>query len=99
MPTEIVSLPSSAVCTGPDARELVVAFRVSEQMTDIAVGVAETPDEIVVRVEASWNGIEDSSGGTTPYLTHASAVADLEQPVGTRRVRAVPDRRHTPGIC
>ncbi len=99
MPTELVALPSSVVATGPDATELVVAFRVSDRMTDVAIGVEESSGEVVVCVEAAWNGLDEASGGAFPYFTYASAVVDLEQPLGARRVRAVPDGRHAPGIC
>ncbi len=53
----------------------------------------------MVCVEAAWNGLDEASGGAFPYFTYASAVVDLEQPLGARRVRAVPDGRHAPGIC
>jgi|SoiMethySBSTD1v2_1073268.scaffolds.fasta_scaffold979010_2 hypothetical protein len=99
MQAETVTLPSSAVFTGPDATELIVAFRVSDRMTGVAIGVEETRDEVVIRVEAAWNGPSEASVGWFPYFTHTSAVVELEQPVGARRVRAVPDRRHSPSIC
>ena len=99
MASELVALPSSVVCTGPDATELVVAFRLSGRMTDVAIGVEESADEVVVCVEAAWNGLTEASGGAFPYFTYASTVVELGQPLGARRVRAVPDGRHAPGIC
>ena len=99
MASELVALPSSVVSTGPGATELVVAYRLSERMTDVAVGVEESADEIVVCVEAAWNGLTEASGGVFPYFTYASTLVELEQPLGARRVRAVPDGRHAPGIC
>ena len=99
MATELVALPSSVVSTGPGATELIVAFRVSERMTDVAVGVEESADEVVVCVEAAWNGLGEASGGVFPYFTYASMVVDLEQPLGARRLRAVPDGQHAPGVC
>ncbi|WP_028064171.1 hypothetical protein [Solirubrobacter soli] len=99
MPAEFVALPASVVSTGPDATELIVAFRVSDRMSGVAIGVQESADEVLVRVEAAWNVPHDASCGWFPYLTHTSAVVELELPVGERRVRAVPDRRHSPSIC
>jgi hypothetical protein len=99
MAAELVSLPSTVVCTGSAATELIVAFRVSERMRDIAVGVEETADEVVVSVEAVWNGSAEASGGWFPYLTYSSLLVSLQNPLGDRRVRAVPDGRHAPGIC
>jgi hypothetical protein len=95
---ENVALPSSVVWTGPEATELVVAFRVSQGMSEIAVGVEEASEEVVVRVAAAWSVPEDASGGWFPYLTYTSAVVGLAQPLGTRRVRAVPDSRHGLGV-
>ena len=99
MANEFVALPSTVVSSGPDATELIVAFRVSALMSDVAIGVEESADEVVVSAEAVWNGSGDASGGWFPYLTHSSLVVELERPVGERRVRAVPDGRHAPGIC
>jgi hypothetical protein len=98
MALELVALPSSVVFTGPEAVELIVAYRVDERMSDVAIGVLEHDDEIIVRVEAGWKGLE-SSAGAFAYLTYASSRVALECPVGARRVRAVPDSRHSPGIC
>ena len=43
--------------------------------------------------------LTEASGGVFPYFTYASTLVELEQPLGARRVRAVPDGRHAPGIC
>jgi hypothetical protein len=99
MAAELVTLPSTVVSVGPDATELIVAFRVSDRMTGVAIGVLESADEIVVTVEAAWNGRSDASGGWFPYLAYSSSVVELQRPIGDRRVRAVPDGRHSPGIC
>ena len=88
MAAERITLPASAVSTGPDANELVVAFRVSEAMTDIAIGVEETDSEIAVRVEATLTAPSEASCGWFPYLAHTSAVVALERARGTRRVQA-----------
>jgi len=96
---ELVSLPSSVVCAGAHATELIVAFRASNRMLDIAVGVQETADEIVVRVEAALDGLSEPSGGWFPHFTHASERVGLTRPLGDRRVRAVPDSRHAAGVC
>lgn len=99
MAAELVTLPSTVVSTGSAATELIVAFRVSEHMSDIAVAVEEKADEVVVSVEAVWHGAGEASGGWFPYLSYSSAVVELQGVLGDRRVRAVPDGRHSPGIC
>jgi hypothetical protein len=99
MAAELVSLPSTVVSTGSAATELIVAFRVSERMRDVAVGVQESAAEVVVSVEATWDGAPEASGGWFPYLSYSSLLVSLENPLGDRRVRAVPDGRHAPGIC
>jgi hypothetical protein len=98
MAAELVQIPATIVSTGPEATELIAAFRVSDRMSGIAVGVDETDDEVIVRVEAAWNGLE-ASAGAIPFFTFTSTLVELERRVGDRRVRAVPDRRHPPGIC
>ena len=87
MAAERITLPASAVSTGPDANEIVVAFRVSERMSDVAIGVEETENEIAVRVEATLTAPSDASCGWFPYLAHTSAVVALERALGTRRVQ------------
>ena len=99
MASELVSLPSSIVSAGAAATELIVAFRISNRMSDVAVGVQETADEIVVRVQAALDGLSEPSGGWFPHFTHASERVALQRPLGARRVRAVPDIRHSAGVC
>jgi hypothetical protein len=88
MAAERITLPASVASTGPDAKELVVAFRVSQRMSDIAIGVQETDSEIAVHVEATLTAPSDASCGWFPYLAHTSAVVALERALGTRRVQA-----------
>ena len=88
MAADVIALPASVVFTGPEASELVVAFRVSDDMSDVVVRVDETVDEVVVRVEAAWNGPSDASAGWFPYLVPASRAVGLDGPVGARPVRA-----------
>jgi hypothetical protein len=88
MPAELVTLPSSVASIGPTATELIVAFRISERMSDVAVAVEESPDEVVVSVQALWDGLDDASGGLFPYLSYSSAAVSLQQALGERRVRA-----------
>jgi hypothetical protein len=95
---EELALPSSVVWTGPDTTELIVSFRVSRDMSDVVVRVEEAPEEVVVRVAAAWNGPSDASVGWFPYLTYTSARVGLDQALGERRVRSVPDSRHGLGI-
>ena len=99
MALEPVILPSSVVSTGPDATELIVAFRVSDRMSGVAIGVHEAADEVVVRVEAAWHALSEPSGGVVPHFTHASERVALNRPLGERRVRALPNSRHYLGIC
>jgi hypothetical protein len=66
-------------------------------MSDVAVAVEESPDEVVVSVQALWDGLGD--GGLFPYLSYSSAAVPLRQALGERRVRAVPDSQHSPGVC
>ena len=70
---ELVTLPASVVFAGPDTRELVVAFRVSDRMSDVAVEVDEAPDGVTVRVEAKLDAPSEASCGWFPFLTHTSA--------------------------
>jgi hypothetical protein len=88
MPAARVTLPSTAVSTGPAATELIVAFRVSERMSDVAVAVEESADEVVVSVQALWDGLGESSAGLFPYLSYSSAAVPLQQALGERRVRS-----------
>ena len=94
MPAERVILPSQAVSIGPAATELIVAFRVSERMSDVAVAVEESADEVVVSVQALWDGLGEASGGLFPYLTYSSTAVPLQEALGERRVRAA----HSPSF-
>ncbi|HWK29978.1 MAG TPA: hypothetical protein VNS09_25640 [Solirubrobacter sp.] len=91
---ERVRLSASAVSAGPDADELIVAFKVCDRMSDVAVSVAESPTAVVLTVEASWEPVREASGGWIPHFCHASAIARLAAPLGTRRVHAA-----APGVC
>jgi hypothetical protein len=99
MAAELVALPSSVISIGADATELIVSFRISDRITGVSVSVEETPNEVLVSVGAEWNALSEASGGAFPYFVHTSSVVELSAPVGARRVRAVPDGRHAPGIC
>jgi hypothetical protein len=87
MAAELVTLPASVVSAGEHATELVVAFRVSDRMSGVAINVEEGEHEIAVHVEATLDAPSDTSCGWFPYLTHTSAVIDLERSLGARPVR------------
>ena len=83
---ELVTLPASVVFAGPDTKELVVAFRVSDRMSDVAVEVDEAPDGVTVRVEAKLDAPSEASCGWFPFLTHTSARVPLAERLGLRPV-------------
>lgn len=91
---ERIKLAASAVSTGPDATELVVAFKLADRMSDVAVAVDESATEVVLTVEATWSPILEASGGWLPHLSYSSLIAPLTAPLGERRVRTA-----TPGVC
>ena len=86
---ELVTLPARSLARGRDATEVVVSFRRSPRMRDVAVGVLESDTEIVVRVEAQWEPVADASGGWLEFFSHASELVALTRPLGNRRLRTV----------
>jgi hypothetical protein len=91
---ELVTLPARSLARGRDATELVVSFRRSARMRDVAVRVLESDTEIVVRVQAQWEPVADASGGWFSCFHHASECVALARPLGDRRLLTVVPASH-----
>ena len=88
MAAELLTVTASIIGAGPTAKELIVAFRLSDRMSDVAIDIDESESEVIVSVKAVLDAPSEASSGWFPYLTHTSARVVLDRVLGARPVRA-----------